>query len=171
MDWTPYLLPGETLRWQGRPAPRCYTFRNWRHSIFGLLLLAFSLFGLGIGWRLSGEYDLGPWLWLPAPFLAAGLYLAVGHLLLARLQWEKVFFAISDRRLIVLKGTGNRSDSLLSEISHFRLNRLGETLGTLEVHTEGGGRPLSLCCIEMPQIPIRYLKEALAASGRMEPGN
>ena len=37
ISWLP-LLPEENLRWEGRPAPLCYTFRQWRHALFGLFL-------------------------------------------------------------------------------------------------------------------------------------
>ena len=37
---------------------------------------------------------------LPVPFMLVGFYLAFGHLLKARLEWEKLFFAATDRRLL-----------------------------------------------------------------------
>jgi len=113
MNWQPLLLPEESLRWQGRPAPRCWTFRNWRHSLFGMLLLPFSIWWQGIGLSLGREYA-NVWLFLlPLPVLLFALYLAFGHLLLARLEWERVFFAVTDRRILVRRGV--RGQVLLSQ--------------------------------------------------------
>ena len=45
--------------------------------------------------QMAAVYDL-PWLaWLPVPFMLIGLYLSLGHHLLARLEWKNVFYAVS----------------------------------------------------------------------------
>ena len=58
MDWNPHLEPGETVRWEGRPAPRCYTFRNWKHSLVGLLLLILTGFWQVMSFGLARDYGL-----------------------------------------------------------------------------------------------------------------
>ena len=73
----PALQPGETLCWEGRPAPRCYTFRHWRHALFGLLLCAFCTVWTWLGVQQAAEQGW-PWLaWVPLPFLGYALWLAV----------------------------------------------------------------------------------------------
>lgn len=156
------LADGEEIRWEGRPAPRCYTFRHWRHSIFGLLFLSICSYWQILGLELSKEYD-AIWLaWLPAPFVLLGFCLAIGRLLQARLEWNHVYYAITDRRLLVKCGLlKRRIDSLqLSEITYFSLLHQGEQLGTLRVHV-GKEKSLTLHCLEYPRQATDLLEQAM----------
>ncbi|MBE0576094.1 MAG: PH domain-containing protein [Desulfuromonadales bacterium] len=156
------LADGEEIRWEGRPAPRCYTFRHWRHSIFGIIFLSICSYWQILGFELSKEYD-SIWLaWLPAPFVLLGFCLAIGHLLQARLEWNHVYYAITDRRLLVKCGLlKRRIDSLqLSEITYFSLLHQGEQLGTLRVH-KGKEKSLTLHCLEYPRHATDLLEQAM----------
>jgi hypothetical protein len=153
------------LRWEGRPAPRCYTFRRWRHAAFGGLLTAFCLLWL---WMGLGQVAATGWLWpalLPLPFLAYALWLAAGQLLMARLEWPKVAYAITDRRLLVRGGLLRPIAAALplERLSWFRLQPLGEELGSLRVHGEAGDPVLFLHCIEYPRRPAQLLEAAITA--------
>lgn len=169
MNWDAHLEPGEHLRWEGRPAPRGFTFRNWKHSVFGLLLLILSTFWFNVGIQLAAVFD-SPFLPLiPFPFVLAGLYLAIGHVLLARLEWEKVFYAVTDRRVLCTRGVFRpRLESLhLKDLTHFLLKPLGEELGSFRLT---GGLPpksVSLPCIEYPRRVAALLEAALAANNRL----
>ena len=104
MDWGPFFAEGEIAEWQGRPAPRCFTFRHWKQALFGLFFLVVCVAWLLVGMQVAAEYQK-PWLGLlPIPFVAIGAYLAFGPLLIARLEWENVYFALTDRRLVTLRG-------------------------------------------------------------------
>jgi membrane protein YdbS with pleckstrin-like domain len=153
MDWTPFLESGETLRWQGRPAPRCYTFRRWRHSLFGILFLILTVYWQIVGYQLSRTFRVPALAWVPLPFLIAGIYLSVGHLILARREWEHVFYAVTDRRVMVQQGIfRKRLVTLpLKEISYFRVTPLGENLGSVSLRAGEGGRPLEFFCLEYPR--------------------
>lgn len=166
MDWTADLQAGEEIRWEGRPAPRCYTFRNWRHSLFGMLLLVLALYWQIVGWQLGSVYRSVLVVLVPFPFLLIGLYLAVGHLLFARLEWERVFYALTDRRLLVRRGLLHRRlESLpLAEMHFFRFKPLGGELGTVRILCRNGGG-LRLACLEHPQRLIRLLEARLTAQG------
>jgi len=112
MNWNDYLAEGETLAWEGRPAPRAFTFRNGLHSLFGVLLLVGAIF-----WQViaCGLAKAQPWPWpalIPVPFLLAGLYLTFGHLLLARLEWSRVGYAVSNRRLLACFVRGSKISNL-----------------------------------------------------------
>ena len=155
------LEPGEVLRWEARPAPRCYTFRHWPHSIFGLFFFVVCICWLLLGQSTAEAYAL-PWLaWLPLPFVLIGLYFFVGHLVQARIEWNHVYYAITDRRLIAQRGMlSPRIESFaLSDITYFRLHEASEQLGTLRVHK--GAQSLVLHCIEYPRRATDLLEEAI----------
>ena len=157
------LEEGETVRWEARPAPRCYTFRHWRHSVFGLIFLAICSYWQVLGIAMADSYDIRWLSWLPLPFVITGLYFFVGHLVQARLEWNNVYYAITDRRVIVQRGLARPHSSFieLSEVTYFRLHRQGEQLGTLRVH-QGREQQLVLHCLEHPHRATELLEKAIA---------
>ena len=138
----------EVVRWEGRPAPRCYTFRHWRHSCFGLLFLAICLYWQILGADLAEEYDLFWLVWLPLPFLLIGFYLTFGHLLQARLEWTHVCYVITDSRLLAQRGVWSRRvESLeLSAITYFSLHLQGDQLGTIKVYKDQERKLITSLC-------------------------
>lgn len=156
------LAVGEEVRWEGRPAPRCYTFRHWRHSVFGFIFLIICGYWQILGLEMSLEYDMTWLAWLPTFFLLVGFYLAFGHLLQARLEWNHVCYMITDRRLLVMRGLlQHRIESLeLAEITYFSLSYQGEQLGTLRIY-QGGERRITLHCLEYPYQAADLLKVAI----------
>lgn len=153
---------GETLRWEARPAPRCYTFRHWRHSVFGLIFLVICGCWQVLGLSMAETYAV-PWLsWLPVPFVLIGVYFFVGHLVQARLEWNHVYYAITDRRVIAQRGLTRRRQQFieLSDVTYFKLHRQSPQLGTLRVH-KGREQSLVLHCIEHPQRATDLLEEAI----------
>jgi len=158
------LIPedGETIRWEARPAPRCYTFRHWRHSVFGLIFLAICSYWQVLGIAMADTYAIRWLAWLPLPFVITGLYFFVGHLVQARLEWNHVYYAITDRRVIVQRGLARPQSKFieLSELTYFSLHRRGEQLGTLRVH-QGREQQLVLHCIEHPHQATKLLEEAI----------
>ena len=166
MTWEPLLEPGETLRWEGRPAPRCYTFRNWRHSLFGLLLVILCLYWTVMAVQLAAVYHW-PWLPLvPVPFLLVAFYLALGHLLWARLEWEQVFYAVTDRRVLVRRGLrGRRHQQLpLAALVWFQVRPFGPELATVRLRGAAEDQRLALCCVEYPRRVTALLEAALASN-------
>ena len=157
------LEDGETIRWEARPAPRCYTFRHWRHSVFGLIFLLICSYWQVLGIAMADTYAVRWLAWLPLPFVITGLYFFVGHLVQARLEWNHVYYAITDRRVIVQRGLARPLSKFieLSELTYFSLHRQGEQLGTVRVH-QGRGQQLVLHCIEQPHRATELLEEAIA---------
>jgi hypothetical protein len=156
------LAIGEEIRWEGRPAPRCYTFRHWRHSLFGLIFLSICSYWQILGLEFSKEYEIVWLAWLPLPFLLMGLYLTVGHLFQARLEWNHVYYALTDRRLLTQRGLMTRRVEFLElhEITYFSLHFQGEQLGTLQVY-KGQKKRLTLHCVEHPRQLTALLEEAM----------
>ena len=85
MNWSGILEVDEEIVWQGRPAPRCFTFRNWIHSLFGIVILIAAIGWFFFGLHLGETNQQVLFVLIPVPFMLAGLYLAFGHLVLARL--------------------------------------------------------------------------------------
>lgn len=160
---TRFLEDGETVRWEARPAPRCYTFRHWRHSVFGLIFLAICSYWQVLGIAMADSYAIRWLAWLPLPFVITGLYFFVGHLVQARLEWNHVYYAITDQRVIVQRGLARPQSRFieLSELTYFRLHRQGEQLGTLRVH-QGREQQLVLHCLEHPHRATELLEKAIA---------
>jgi hypothetical protein len=160
------LEHGETVRWEARPAPRCYTFRHWRHSVFGLIFFIICSLWLVLGFSTAEVYAVRWLVWLPLPFVLIGLYFFVGHLVQARLEWNNVYYAITDKRLIAQRGlTRPRAQIIeLPEITYFSLHRQSGQLGTLRVH-KGQEKHVVLHCIEHPDRATALLEEAINKKG------
>lgn len=167
MTWETYLADGEELRWEGRPAPRCYTFRRWKEALFGLVLVVMGAWWEIVGLQLAPVYDL-PWLaWIPLPVWLFGLYLSVGRLTLARVEWEHLFYAVTDRRVLVHRG-GRKTvvaELPLDEVTFFQLKPLGRELGSVRIFAGDRQRRLVLSCLEYPRRVTDLLEEAMRQSG------
>ena len=160
MNWNEHLQADELLVWQGKPAPRCYTLRNWPHSMFGVVLLLACAVWFYLGLNLEPDPQYTVYGWLPVPFLLAGLYLTIGHLLIARIEWESVYYAISDRRLLVQQGLWKKN------VSSFLLQDIA-TLGSVSVRATEANRTLVVACIEYPRQMTDLLEAAMVKSGAM----
>jgi hypothetical protein len=141
MEWAAYLDAGERILWEGCPAPRCYCFQHWRRAV----------------WLLAGG-GLALLLWLlalPRPLavtaLAGGLWFFPGEFLWARLQWGAIFYALTDRSLVAVRGRFRPRLTRLpvGSIAAIDSVRLGRNLATVRVYGRGGER-LVLCCLEYP---------------------
>jgi len=147
------IADDEILRWQGKPMPRCFVFRNWKHSVFGLLFLLLCSYWQYLAVQMAAEYAVRWLALLPIPFVIVGFYLGIGHHLLARLEWNRVQYAVTDRRLLVSRGLFKTQVSELSleAVRYFRLDYQGKELGTLKIF---GSQPVPLLvlhCVEYPR--------------------
>jgi hypothetical protein len=163
--WRSHLLEGEAVRWEGRPAPRAFTFRNWRRSVRVLALclpvsvLAATVF-FGHGMSLPPATGF-----IAAVFLGLiGFWGTVGHLFYARLLWEGEFYALTDRRLLVKSGLFGDGVSTfdLGELTEVFLFRQGPALGTVTVRRRTFGRPINLFCLEYPELLLGKLPRSLS---------
>lgn len=158
------LAADEQILWQGRPAPRAYTFRNWRHALFGLVLLLPCLL-----WQLAGielvSTGAPAWVaWLPLPFNLGSLYLAFGQLLIARLEWEYVYYAVSDRAIYRRDGLFRRRlrRLALQDLITIKQKKLGPNLVTIRMQSREG-ESLVLVAIEHPELLLPYLHGAVGS--------
>jgi len=155
------LADGETVLWQGRPAPRCYTFRHWLQATFGTILYLASCFWLMIGVELVRSQGYSWWLAV-APFLLAlaAFFVGPGQLILARLRWEKVFYALTDQRLLVRNRMfGSKTFSYqICDCKKIKKKRYGQKLYSLRFSFHGSP-PVVLECLEHPENLLSHLPE------------
>lgn len=155
------LNEGEVVLWQGRPAPRCYTFRHWLQALIGTVLFLASSFWLMVGIQLvkTGEF---PALLLIAPVTLAvvAFFVGPGQLIFARLRWEKIFYVLTDQRLLVRKRLfgGKVLIFTRSDFKHFKQKTYGKNLVSLRLSFKN--RPaIVLECLEHPELLLQHLEE------------
>lgn len=164
MNWNDHLHDNETVVWQGKPAPRCYTLRNWPHSLFGMVLLLACLVWFYVGINIEHDHQSLVYSWIPVPFLLASLYLLIGHLLIARLEWESVYYAVTDQQVLVQRGLVKKTivSLKLEDITWFRLKYFSENLGTVSIRGQKDNATLIIACIEQPHQFTDLLETAMA---------
>lgn len=110
----PYLEPGETVTWAGRPnRSRTFSTQDPALVAFTLPFLVMPLASLGAvaGWWLPGT-DVRDGLLVTALFLPAGLYLAAGRFVHRWLKKRRTYYAVTSARVVQLE-TRRREDRLL----------------------------------------------------------
>lgn len=160
------MLADETILWQGRPAPRAYTFRNWRHALFGLALTLPCLLWQLVGIELVAA-GTSTWVaWLPLPFNLVALYLAFGQLLIARLEWEHVFYTVSDRTIYQQGGfIRPRLDCMpRTEVTDIRKKVLGPNLAAVRMISRDG-QVITFSAIEHPELLLRLFPAVAEGNG------
>jgi len=166
LDWQWPLTAGEELLWQGRPAPRCYTFRNWKLAAAGTALFLACSFWMMLGLQLEEfhEYRL-ILLIFTVPLVVATFLLGPGQLLLARWRWENIYYAFTDQRILLRDGLlqPRISSYPAADISGWQQRRFGEQLASVRI-LRGDETPLVFACIEYPQNLTRHFPAAAASS-------
>ncbi len=155
------LEEGETILWQGRPAPRCYTFRHWFQAAIGTLLFLASSFWLMVGIQLV-YYQGHSWWLAVAPFLlvVVAFFIGPGQLALARLRWEEIYYALTDQRLlvrnklIICRSTAYK----LSDYKKYKEKKYGQNLLSLKLFFHDAP-PVTLECLEHPELLLQHLPE------------
>lgn len=167
LNWQWPLAESETLLWQGRPAPRCYTFRRWKLAAAGTALFFACSFWMLLGLQLAefSEYRI-TLLLLTVPLVVATFLLGPGQLLLARWRWENSYYALTDQRLLQRDGLlqPQISSYPAATISDWQQRRFGEQLASIRI-LRGNEPPLIFACIEYPQNLTRHLPAREASTG------
>lgn len=122
--WEDWFQPGETLLWEGAPAPG---FRNVLQGLFftafGLPFLGAGLFvsGMGLGYLLGFAPDWNAWhlaigVFLTAfgiPFIAVGAGMVFGPWLYEYLRPQRIRYALTDRNGYVASRMWKRTMDVL----------------------------------------------------------
>ena len=141
----------EALLWQGRPAPRCYTLRQWRRALYWALVFVGALLWQWWLWHARGADGAWGAVFFPAPLVMVAFALSCGRLLRARLEWEHVFYLISDAGVRIQEGRKNQiTHYSYAELKDVRLelyhNDVATGLGW--VHAQFGEQKVTLECLE-----------------------
>jgi len=155
----------ELLIWQGRPAPRCFTFRRWRRILFWFSVFVVAGVWQWIGWTVYMDDGRALWSFIPFPLLMLAFCLSVGSVVRARLEWEHVFYVLSTEKLRIQCGIPRRIISFaLDELSYARLDLYAENgknsglkrekfgnSGLGKLYLEFGSRRVALSCVEQAE--------------------
>lgn len=130
----PYLLTGERVRWSGQPKQGLAAGNRDIFLIpFSLLWGGFAIFWNAMVWFPPGNTSTGesPDLFLKLwglPFLIVGVYLIIGRFLYDSAVRKRLFYAVTDQRVLILRG------SKITSLDIDRLPRL-----ELTEHRDGTG--------------------------------
>lgn len=155
------LQDNEQLLWQGRPAPRCYVFRHWLHALLGTMLFLASSFWLMVGIQLVRAQNQYFWLLaIPVLLVVSSFMIGPGQILLARLRWERIAYALTDQRLLVRNRLFSRKIATYPRYDFHRCKRkkYGKNLFSLRLFFLNRP-PVTLACLEHPELLLRHLEQ------------
>ena len=176
---TALLRSDERILWRGQPDVAAYSLRGaWFLIPFSIAWCAFAIF-----WEASvltsGRGGLFFSLW-GVPFVAVGLYMVFGRILVARLEARRTFYAITDRRVLIVTGAFRSRivEMALDDLPPAQLERSGQDLGTITFGTTVNairmppgwplasiyGQPIALTSIRSATSVYARLQDARAAA-------
>jgi hypothetical protein len=134
------LLPGESLLWTGQPLKSVvFHVSDWFAVPFSLMWGGFAIFW---EWSASGQgnnhgTNLFFSLW-GIPFVLIGQYLIWGRFLYTAWKKTRTFYAVTNKRVIVLNSLGNRkiTDAFMTGLSSVSLTTRADGVGTIEFAPE-----------------------------------
>jgi hypothetical protein len=145
------LGQGEKLLWSGRPR------QGMRPAASDAFLVPFSLFwcGFAVFWEKSALAMNTPAffkLW-GLPFIAFGVYLVFGRFIADAVRRSKVFYGLTDRRVIIVSGVFARElKSLdLAALGEISVRERADRSGTISLGTATG--PFALAARMSPSWP------------------
>lgn len=154
------LEEDEVILWQGRPAPRCYLFRYWRSQLVALIIL---LFVGAFFWQTRQHAVALSTLVFLLVLLLPALVFGPLRLVYLRWRWETIFYAVTDRRLLVRQGRNKQTVSYPWLSLHAMvLHPYTDQLADIELKFTGSRRVV-LECLEEPKTCLRALS-ALATN-------
>jgi len=160
LGWEWPLESDEQLLWQGRPAPRCYVWRNWKLALAATMLFLASSFWWMLAYQLAVNEGSPWWLQLiPAPLVLVSIWFGPVKILLARMRWEKLFYALSDQRLMIRDGLFDAQieSVLLDQISDWQQKKYSDQLVSIRLILKDHPAVI-LFCLEQPQNLLGHLQ-------------
>lgn len=135
----PHLLPGESVRWLGRPDPRRLLNSGDIFLIpFSLLWGGFALFWeggvLGLGSQAPDHPVDGFFALWGVPFVVVGQYFIWGRFVYKRWDRRRTVYAVTDQRVLVLKGRTLQS-MFITQLPALNLSTRSDGSGSLQFGT------------------------------------
>lgn len=97
----PYLVPGESILWKGRPEKgNIFTRREFVMLPFSIMICGFSLFWEYMALQTG---QLFPVLW-GLPIVCIGIYMLVGRYIQSAYLRNKTFYVITNKKVLIKKG-------------------------------------------------------------------
>jgi hypothetical protein len=130
------LEAGENLLWAGQPDPKRLALQSLPIAIFGIPFTAFAVFwivnALNIGSHMprSGGFDFFPLFGIP--FLLVGLGMVSSPLWIHR-KGSQTVYAVTDKRLLIIKGGASRSVQSFDESSIGNIERVERPNGSGDI--------------------------------------
>ncbi len=132
-----YLQSGESLLWEGQPDPARYSRRGLLFAVpFGCAFTGFALFWVAFTFALtrgnSGGVPVALFPLFGVPFVLVGLYILVGRLFVAAHQARSTWYAVTDRRVLIV--TGRRcalTELALTGIPAMQVDEQGDGFGSI----------------------------------------
>ena len=148
------LEKNEDMLWQGRPAPRCYLLRHWRGQVVCVFALIVCIFM--VVQAIQRDFSAVA---ITLLLLFMLIILAVGpvRLILLRYRWESIFYALTDQRLLVQRGSQQQTISYpLVNLQSIVLCSYAERLADIKLTFLDSSR-IVLECLEEPDTCLRAL--------------
>ncbi len=137
---TPYILPGESILWKGKPEKgNIITSRELIMTPFSLFILAFSVFWEYLALQ-SGQLIVIIW---GLPIVGISLYMMFGRHIQTAFLRSRTFYVITNKKLIIKKGrkiTMHNSEDLPPMEVELHKNGNGSIFFYEEVYTRRGHR-------------------------------
>jgi hypothetical protein len=132
------LLPGERVLWTGRPSPGLVLRPVDAFLIpFSLLWGGFALFwNIGV-WTTGAPHIFKLW---GLPFLVAGLYVTVGRFFVDTKLRQRLTYAVTDRRVLIVKDRASLTTTSLDlrRLPALELAERPNGFGTIRFGSSGG---------------------------------
>jgi hypothetical protein len=131
------LMSGETIYWAGMPNPSVvFHSDDWAAIPFAVFFVGFSIFWESgvLGFWGNNSRSNGPSLFMALwgiPFILVGQYLLWGRFLVDAWLKRRTYYALTNRRLLILQEGWKRKESSVCLESVPSIGREGTRIGTL----------------------------------------
>lgn len=172
------LRPGERVLWRGQPDVMAYSMRGaWYTIPFSIAWCAFAIFWEATVLTMGAGLFFSLW---GLPFVAIGLYMVFGRILVARSEARRTHYALTEQRVLIVTGAFRPRivEIALADLPPAQLEGDGSGVGTITFGTSTSvfrpppgwpsagmfPQPLAFASIDEPARVYLMLQEAKAAT-------
>ncbi|MFT8352719.1 hypothetical protein [Clostridium saccharoperbutylacetonicum] len=140
-----HLLKEEKILWSGKPNNnnKLYSKEDAFSILYGICMIGGGVLGIVYGIRIMTgsmvQNTSKPMPWsvsfsFSIPFFVVGFYHLIGKAIRRKYKKEKTFYAITNKRLLILKVGNNEKviSKYISQINKIDINTSNEGMGTIE---------------------------------------